>query len=76
VLLGSPSFHCSVCRGWYYHKEYKAWLTRAPNTEPLQKTDRCGGRRVGRECRKRAHGVWGVVLALGVIGAAAGMGLG
>eukprot|EP00887_Chlorella_sp_A99_P004208 scaffold15.g4208.t1 len=27
-------------RGWYYHKEYKAWLTRAPNTEPLQKTDR------------------------------------
>lgn len=29
------------CSGWYYHKEYKAWLTRAPNTEPVQKTDRC-----------------------------------
>jgi CCR4-NOT transcription complex subunit 2 len=27
-------------RGWYYHKELKTWLTRAPNTEPLQKTDR------------------------------------
>jgi len=27
-------------RGWYYHKELKAWLTRAPNTEPLQKTER------------------------------------
>ena len=34
------------CRGWYYHKEYKAWLTRAPNTEPLQKTDRWGGVRI------------------------------
>lgn len=29
-----------AARGWYYHKEYKAWLTRAPNTEPVQKTDR------------------------------------
>ena len=27
-------------RGWYYHKELKTWLTRAPNTEPIQKTDR------------------------------------
>lgn len=34
----SQTHHCS---GWYYHKEYKAWLTRAPNTEPVQKTDRC-----------------------------------
>jgi len=29
-----------AARGWYYHKELKAWLTRAPNTEPLQKTER------------------------------------
>lgn len=35
LLLAAPT-----CRGWYYHKEYKAWLTRAPNTEPVQKTDR------------------------------------
>lgn len=27
-------------RGWYFHKELKTWLTRAPNTEPLQKTER------------------------------------
>ena len=33
---------CLLCRsGWYYHKEAKAWLTRAPNTEPVQKADRC-----------------------------------
>jgi CCR4-NOT transcription complex subunit 2 len=27
-------------RGWYFHKELKAWLTRVPDTEPLQTTDR------------------------------------
>ena len=27
-------------RGWMYHKDLKAWITRAPNTEPEQKTDR------------------------------------
>ena len=27
-------------RGWYYHKELKTWLTRAPNSEPLQKTEK------------------------------------
>lgn len=27
-------------RGWMYHKDLKSWLTRAPNTEPLQKSDR------------------------------------
>lgn len=25
-------------RDWRYHKEHKLWLTRAPNTEPSQKT--------------------------------------
>lgn len=27
-------------RGWMYHKELKAWITRVPNTEPEQKSDR------------------------------------
>lgn len=27
-------------RGWYYHKELRAWLTRVPGTEALLKTDR------------------------------------
>ena len=26
-------------RGWYFHKELKAWLARVPNTQPLVKTD-------------------------------------
>lgn len=55
-LLLTCSAVCFVllwCRGWYYHKEYKAWLTRAPNTEPVQKTDRCGA--VGS--RARCEGV-------------------
>jgi hypothetical protein len=37
-----------AARGWYYHKEFKAWLTRAPNTEPVQKTDRRAGWGQGR----------------------------
>ena len=27
-------------RGWMYHKELKAWITRVPNSEPEQKSDR------------------------------------
>ncbi len=27
-------------RGWLYHKELKAWITRVPNSEPEQKSDR------------------------------------
>ncbi|KAK9829533.1 hypothetical protein WJX72_006351 [[Myrmecia] bisecta] len=27
-------------RGWWFHKEFKVWLTRIPNTEPLVKADR------------------------------------
>lgn len=26
-------------RGWFYHKEYRLWFTRAPNMEPLVKTN-------------------------------------
>jgi CCR4-NOT transcription complex subunit 2 len=29
-----------TAKGWYFHKEIRAWLMRVPNTEPLQKTDR------------------------------------
>ncbi len=29
-----------AARGWYFHSEMRAWLTRAPGSEPLQKTDR------------------------------------
>lgn len=29
-----------VRRGWMYHKELKTWLTRVPNSEPVQKMDR------------------------------------
>lgn len=53
------------CRGWYYHKEYKAWLTRAPNTEPLQKTDRCGGGHRGPGERVGRRAAWGVLLQRG-----------
>mmetsp|Transcript_7338 Transcript_7338/g.18823 ORF Transcript_7338/g.18823 Transcript_7338/m.18823 type:complete len:566 (-) Transcript_7338:262-1959(-) len=27
-------------RGWCYHREFKLWLARVPNTEPIVKTDR------------------------------------
>jgi CCR4-NOT transcription complex subunit 2 len=25
-------------KGWFYHKDYRVWLTRAPNAAPLVKT--------------------------------------
>lgn len=48
IFYGMPGDEAQVLaaeelthRGWYFHKELKAWLTAVPNTEPSQKTDRC-----------------------------------
>ena len=29
----------SYAKGWFYHKEHRLWFIRAPNMEPLAKTN-------------------------------------
>ncbi|CAK8575964.1 unnamed protein product [Lathyrus sativus] len=46
IFYSMPKDKAQLCaaielnkRGWFYHKEYRLWFTRAPNMEPLVKTN-------------------------------------